>query len=64
MSPLKMQNTYVVVGVLYGVTSVAVGHPFDTLKTKMQAQVGYEKGGMIKTLLKTFRTQGVIGLYR
>ena len=24
-------------GVVYGVTSVAVGHPLDTVKTKMQA---------------------------
>jgi solute carrier family 25 (mitochondrial carnitine/acylcarnitine transporter), member 20/29 len=23
-------------GVLYGLTSVAIGHPFDTIKTKMQ----------------------------
>jgi hypothetical protein len=53
-----------VVGVLYGVTSVCVGHPFDTLKTKMQAQVGFEKTNMFQTLFKTLRTQGVIGLYR
>lgn len=25
-------------GMLYGVNSVVVGHPFDTVKTKMQAQ--------------------------
>ncbi|XP_033101488.1 mitochondrial substrate carrier family protein L-like [Anneissia japonica] len=52
------------VGVLYGVTSVCVGHPFDTVKTKMQAQSGYESGGMYKTFSKTIRTQGIIGLYR
>ena len=51
-------------GVLYGTTSVAIGHPLDTIKTKMQAQKGFETGGMIKTLTKTLRTQGVIGLYR
>lgn len=28
-------------GTLYGMTSVAVGHPFDTIKTKMQAQSGF-----------------------
>jgi len=26
-------------GVLYGMTSPLIGHPFDTVKTKMQAQV-------------------------
>ena len=41
-----------------------VGHPFDTLKTKMQAQKGFETGGMIQTFSKTIKTQGVIGLYR
>ena len=52
------------VGVLYGTTSVCVGHPFDTIKTKMQAQKGFETGGMAKTFMKTIKTQGPIGLYR
>ena len=52
------------VGVLYGTTSVAVGHPFDTIKTKMQAQRGFETEGMIKSFVKTVKTQGIRGLYR
>ena len=52
------------VGVLYGTTSVAVGHPFDTIKTKMQAQPGFEDRNMWRTFLKTIREQGVRGLYR
>ncbi|XP_031569673.1 mitochondrial ornithine transporter 2-like [Actinia tenebrosa] len=52
------------VGVLYGTTSVAVGHPFDTIKTKMQAQAGFEKTSMIKSFVKTLREQGIRGLYR
>ncbi|KAL5475463.1 hypothetical protein EMCRGX_G025282 [Ephydatia muelleri] len=51
-------------GVLYGFTSVTVGHPWDTVKTKMQAQKGFEDVGMLKTFAKTFREQGVAGLYR
>jgi solute carrier family 25 carnitine/acylcarnitine transporter 20/29 len=43
---------------------VAVGHPFDTIKTKMQAEVGFEKTGMIKSFIKTIREQGIKGLYR
>ena len=54
----------ITVGVLYGITNTSVGHPWDTLKTKMQAQSGYEKTGMIQTFIKTIRTQGIIGLYR
>lgn len=52
------------VGVLYGTTSVAVGHPFDTIKTKMQAQHGFETEGMFKAFAKTVKTQGIRGLYR
>ncbi|XP_064605470.1 mitochondrial substrate carrier family protein S-like [Liolophura sinensis] len=52
------------VGFLYGITNVVVGHPFDTIKTKMQAQAGFEKTSMFQSFVKTVRTQGVIGLYR
>ena len=49
---------------MYGTTSVAVGHPLDTIKTKMQAQKGFEANGMWQTFIKTLRTQGIVGLYR
>ena len=52
------------VGVMYGTTSVAVGHPIDTIKTKMQAQSGFESRGMIRTFLTTVQSQGIRGLYR
>ncbi|KAH7971522.1 hypothetical protein HPB49_025398 [Dermacentor silvarum] len=52
------------VGVLYGVTNVCVGHPFDTIKTKMQAQAGFESCSMYQSFRKTLRTGGVVGLYR
>eukprot|EP01116_Phalansterium_solitarium_P003888 TRINITY_DN14723_c0_g1_i1.p1 TRINITY_DN14723_c0_g1~~TRINITY_DN14723_c0_g1_i1.p1 ORF type:complete len:281 (-),score=67.60 TRINITY_DN14723_c0_g1_i1:228-1070(-) len=52
-------------GVLYGSTSIAVGHPFDTIKTKMQAQSGYlNQGGFVRTLVTVVRNEGVVGLYR
>jgi solute carrier family 25 carnitine/acylcarnitine transporter 20/29 len=41
-----------------------VGHPFDTIKTKMQAQVGFEKTNMFQSFAKTLRSQGIRGLYR
>lgn len=52
------------VGVLYGTTSVCVGHPFDTIKTKMQAQHGYENHSMIRSFTTTLKKQGIRGLYR
>lgn len=57
-------SNILLVGVLYGTTSVAVGHPFDTIKTKMQAQRGFENEGMIRSFAKTVKTQGIRGLYR
>ena len=52
------------VGVLYGTTSVAVGHPFDTIKTKMQAQRGFETTNMFRSFVATVKSQGIRGLYR
>ncbi len=51
-------------GVLYGTTSVAVGHPFDTIKTKMQAQSGYESKNMFRSFVTTVQEQGLRGLYK
>eukprot|EP01138_Halocafeteria_seosinensis_P007857 gb/GECG01008027.1/.p1 GENE.gb/GECG01008027.1/~~gb/GECG01008027.1/.p1 ORF type:complete len:321 (+),score=19.60 gb/GECG01008027.1/:1-963(+) len=51
-------------GILYGVTSPLVGHPIDTVKTKMQAQTTYVKGGSIRTLVKVVKTEGFLALYR
>jgi len=51
-------------GVLYGLTNVSVGHPFDTIKTKMQAQTGFENVGMMRTLRRIMNREGIRGLYR
>ena len=51
-------------GVLFGLTVVAVGHPLDIIKTKMQAQKGFESISMSKAFAEVLRSQGVRGLYR
>ena len=51
-------------GVLYGTTSVTVGHPFDTIKTKMQAQSGFERTTMAQSFAKTIRDGGIRGVYK
>ncbi len=51
-------------GLSYGITSVLVGHPLDTIKNKMQAQEGYEARNAVNSFFKTLRTQGIPGLYR
>ena len=34
-------------GGLYGATNTVVGHPFDTVKTKMQTQSGFTNSGAL-----------------
>ena len=53
-------------GVLYGATNVIVGHPFDTVKTKMQAQTQHMnyKVRYRTTLLNIIRQEGFLGLYK
>lgn len=51
-------------GFLYGGTSVLVGHPFDTIKTKMQVQTGFEQRTMVRSFVKTVQDLGLRGLYR
>ena len=53
-------------GFLFGGTNTVVGHPFDTIKTKMQAQTGNMglKQGYIDTVKSVMRHEGPIGFYR
>jgi solute carrier family 25 carnitine/acylcarnitine transporter 20/29 len=51
-------------GTVYGLTSPLVGHPLDTIKTKMQAQNTYANTSAMKTLLTVFKNEGMKGLYR
>ena len=51
-------------GAFFGITSVLVGHPFDTIKTRMQAMRGFESRNMIHSFIKTMDDQRIRGLYR
>lgn len=48
----------------YGVTSTAVGQPFDTIKTRMQARPENLRSGIMETGAQLFRAEGIRGLYR
>jgi len=43
-----------------------VGHPFDTIKTKMQAQAEHfdSKGTYLQTVKNVYLKEGPIGFYR
>lgn len=50
-------------GAIFGATNTIVGHPFDTIKTKMQAQTGF--GGTVReTVRQIYVTEGLRGFYR
>jgi solute carrier family 25 carnitine/acylcarnitine transporter 20/29 len=54
-------------GVLYGATNAVVGHPMDTVKSKMQAQSGFMKGGdvtMVGVMKRMWHTEGAVGFFR
>ena len=56
-------------GCLFGGSNTIVGHPFDTIKTKMQAQAGHmgSKGdghGYIDSIKKVWLSEGPGGFYK
>mmetsp|Transcript_60330 Transcript_60330/g.156718 ORF Transcript_60330/g.156718 Transcript_60330/m.156718 type:complete len:285 (-) Transcript_60330:12-866(-) len=53
-----------VAGGAYGLTSVIVGQPLDTVKTRMQARPDSVSSNTLRIGLDLARTQGLTGLYR
>ena len=55
-------------GAAFGMTNTVVGHPFDTIKTKMTAQDGFISGkgagGMVATMKTVYAKEGAVGFYR
>jgi len=56
-------------GTVFGATSVIVGHPFDTVKTKMQAQSSHmatkqSNPRYVETIAKVMRNEGPTGFYK
>lgn len=62
-SKLREYGLATLSGALYGATNTVVGHPFDTIKTKMQAQAGVD-GGMRASMGRLWQTEGLRGFYR
>lgn len=50
-------------GIFSGVTKNAVGHPFDTVKVRLQTSEGRFKGPM-ECVMKTFQAEGIRGFYK
>jgi solute carrier family 25 carnitine/acylcarnitine transporter 20/29 len=51
-------------GVCYGISNVLVGHPLDTIKTKMQVLHEYKSHSMLKSIKNLFLKEGIRGFYK
>lgn len=65
-SPPIQKNSYkgFVGGVVSGAAKLAVGHPFDTIKVRLQVSDRGLFQGPLDCLLKTVRHEGFVGLYK
>ncbi|SMY20372.1 unnamed protein product [Zymoseptoria tritici ST99CH_1A5] len=53
-----------VAGVFSGIAKLSVGHPFDTIKVRLQTSTTSQFKGGADCLLQTLRKEGVNGLYK
>ncbi|KAH7132310.1 mitochondrial carrier domain-containing protein [Dendryphion nanum] len=53
-----------VAGVFSGIAKLSVGHPFDTIKVRLQTTDSSQFKGPLDCLLQTLRNEGVKGIYK
>ncbi|KPM44748.1 hypothetical protein AK830_g1799 [Neonectria ditissima] len=53
-----------VAGVFSGIAKLTVGHPFDTVKVRLQTTDASRFSGPLQCLLQTVRNEGFAGLYK
>jgi len=53
-----------VAGVFSGISKLAVGHPFDTIKVRLQTTDKSRFNGPLQCLVQTVQNEGVRGLYK
>ncbi|KUI72552.1 Mitochondrial substrate carrier family protein L [Cytospora mali] len=53
-----------VAGVFSGIAKLSVGHPFDTIKVRLQTSDTTRFSGPLQCLLQTLRNEGFYGLYK
>lgn len=51
-------------GIFSGATKLAVGHPFDTVKVRLQTAPEGKFKGPIDCVMQTFRKEGIRGFYK
>ena len=53
-----------VAGIFSGIAKLSVGHPFDTIKVRLQTSEKTQFKGPVDCLLQTLRKEGASGLYK
>ena len=53
-----------VAGVFSGIAKLSVGHPFDTIKVRLQSSPKHQFSGPLQCLTQTIQKEGVRGLYK
>jgi solute carrier family 25 carnitine/acylcarnitine transporter 20/29 len=53
-----------VAGVFSGIGKLSVGHPFDTIKVRLQTSTKSQFKGPLDCVLQTFRREGINGFYK
>ncbi len=53
-----------IAGFFYGLTTVIVGQPLDTIKTRLQASISYKHANSLAVFRDIYFKEGVAGLYR
>ena len=53
-----------VAGIFSGITKLAVGHPFDTIKVRLQTTERSQFSGPLEAVVRTVRNEGVLALYK
>lgn len=59
------QYTGFLAGICSGITKLVIGHPFDTIKIRMQTEGGFGRfRGTWDCLRQTIRKEGVLAMYK
>ncbi|KAL9108513.1 MAG: hypothetical protein Q9227_006728 [Pyrenula ochraceoflavens] len=61
--PAKKYKGFVA-GVFSGIAKLSVGHPFDTIKVRLQSSSKNQFSGPLQCLMQTIQKEGVRGLYK
>ncbi|KAI1438425.1 carrier protein YMC2 [Xylaria sp. CBS 124048] len=63
-APVSKNYKGFVAGIFSGIAKLTVGHPFDTIKVRLQTTDAARFSGPLQCVVQTLRNEGVRGLYK